>query len=395
MIAKLIPRLCTVSLSLLLVTPSQAHDVGAVSDMVEKAVKSVVSISTNKVAPHSSDHPPQFKEFFDRFKKSENSPASKQSEASSRKGGSQGTGFFIDTSGLVVTNSHIVANADKIAIKLTDGTELEAEIVGEDARTDIAVLRIKSAKTLTALAFGDSSKVRLAEPVFAIGNPFGLGASVSSGIVSALDRTTGQSNYTKFIQTDASINRGNAGGPLLNLAGEVIGLNTSILSPSGGSIGVGFAIPSNVVSTIAAKLVDHGQVERGWLGVQIQAVTKDLAEALKLDDTSGALIVRSVEGSPAEKAGLKAEDVVIEVNGKKIPAPRDLSRAIADLPVGERATVVVLRNAKRKTISVLLGKLPTATVKKPDNAPKEEKSISQKNGDRAPHSSVKELEKLD
>ncbi len=387
-------RLSAILLSLLIVSPVAAHDPSALSDMVEKAVSGVVSVSASKVAQDGSKTRPQlpegspFKKFFDQFPK-KNVPTD-----GSRPLKGTGSGFIIDAAGLVATNSHVVADADAVTVMLADGTKLTAEIVGQDPKTDIAVLRVKPPKPLTALAFGDSSKLRLAEQVIAIGQPFGLSASVSSGIVSGLNRNIGSGPYDDFIQTDAAINRGNAGGPLLNLAGEVVGMNTTTFSPSGGSVGIGFAIPSSLVSDIVDKLLKSGEVRRGWLGVQIQPITNELAESLQLSDTSGALVARAVADGPAASFGIKQGDVIIEVNGVKIPSPRDLSRAIADLPVGERATVVVLRNGKRKTMSIVLGELPTSATKKSDSATGQAQP-AEKSVDRLTKDTVKDLEKLD
>ncbi len=361
-------RLSATFLSLLIVSPVAAHEPNALSDMVEKAVLGVVSVSASKVAQEGGEIRPQlpegspFEKFFDQFPQ-KNLPTNR-----SRPLKGTGSGFIIDAAGLVATTSHVVADADAVTVVLADGAELAAEIVGQDPKTDIAVLRVKPPKPLIALAFGDSSKVRLAEQVIAIGQPFGLSASVSSGIVSGLNRNIGAGPYDNFIQTDAAINRGNAGGPLLNLAGEVVGMITTSFSPSGGSVGIGFAIPSNLVSNIVGKLSKSGEVRRGWLGVRIQQITKELAEALKISDTSGALVAGAVEDGPAASFGIKQGDVIIEVNGGTIPSPRDLSRAIADLAVGERVTVVVLREGKRKTMSIVLGELPTSSLKKSDSA---------------------------
>ena len=369
--------LTAIAVVALVVSPAAAHDPDAIPDMLEKVLPGVVTIQAAGPAKEAKNFPelPEGSPLNDFFK---NFPAKdKKPGAAPRPTKSQGSGFIFDASGLIVTNHHVIDSADTITVKLADGSEFPADVVGDDARTDIAVLRIKSPKPLAALQFGDSSKLRIGQQVIAIGNPFGLGASVASGIVSGLDRNLASGPYDHFIQTDAAINKGNAGGPLLDTVGQVVGMNTAIFSPSGGAVGVGFAIPSNFVADIAKTLADKGEVERGWLGVRIQGVTDDIAGAMGMTAPAGALVAGAETGGPADLAGMKAGDIVLEVNGEVVAGVRDLPRLVSALPPGERATFVVLRDGKRKTMSVVIGRLPTSSKppKKPPQAQKDESVI--------------------
>jgi serine protease Do len=278
-----------------------------------------------------------------------------------RKAQSLGSGFIIDAGGIVVTNYHVIENAEEIRVVLADETSFTAEVLGQDQKTDIAVLKIDPGDTkLTAVSFGDSDKLRVGDWVLAIGNPFGLGGTVTAGIVSARGRDIGNGPYDDFIQTDASINRGNSGGPLFNTDGDVIGINTAIYSQSGGSVGIGFAISSNLAERVAEQLIEFGQTRRGWLGVYIQEVTPDIAESLGLDDDIGALISSVNEDGPAAKGGIQPGDVVVEFDGKPIEKMRDLPRIVAETDIGAKVKVELFRQGKRETVTVTLGELEKA-----------------------------------
>ena len=276
-----------------------------------------------------------------------------------RRAQSLGSGFIIDASGLVITNNHVIDGADEINVILSDNTSIRAELVGTDARTDIAVLRIRTDRTLVAVPWGNSDEAGVGDWVLAIGNPFGLGGTVTAGIVSARGRDIRQGLYDDFIQTDAAINRGNSGGPLFNMRGEVVGINTAIYSPTGGSIGIGFSIPSNLARNIASQLAEGGRVRRGWLGVNIQQVTDEIAESLRVPNgTRGALIARAQEGGPAAAAGIRSGDVVLRFNGVEVRDMRALPRIVADTRVGSTAPVVLWRDGKEETVTITVGELP-------------------------------------
>ncbi len=272
---------------------------------------------------------------------------------------SLGSGFIIDSDGLIVTNHHVIEGATSVKAVLSDGSSLDAEVVGSDAKTDIALLRVKTEKDLSAVSFGDSSATEVGEWVIAIGNPFGFGGTVTAGIVSAINRNIG-GPYDAYIQTDAAINRGSSGGPLFNIKGEVIGVNTAIISPTGGSVGIGFAVPSATVQGVVSQLQQYGETRRGWLGVKIQIVTEDIAESLNLGEASGALIAEVIEGSPAEKGGLQAGDLITEFNGKAVKTMRDLPRMVAEAEIGSRARVRVVRDGRKRDFRVRLGRLEDA-----------------------------------
>ncbi|MGB0810793.1 MAG: Do family serine endopeptidase, partial [Candidatus Puniceispirillaceae bacterium] len=272
-----------------------------------------------------------------------------------------GSGFIIDSAGIVVTNNHVIENADEISVVLANDESFEAEVIGRDAKTDIAVLRIDPGDSkLTAVSFGDSDGLRVGDWVMAIGNPFGLGGTVTAGIVSARGRDIGSGPYDDYIQTDASINRGNSGGPLFNLEGEVIGINTAIFSQTGGSVGIGFAISANLATQVVSQLQDYGRTRRGWLGVFIQEVTEDIADSLGLEEAKGALIASVTETGPADEAGLQAGDVIIRFDGKEVSKSRDLPRIVAETPVEATVDVDVVRDGKMRTLSVTLGELEQA-----------------------------------
>lgn len=274
---------------------------------------------------------------------------------------SLGSGFVVDAEkGLIVTNNHVIKDASEIRVTFHDDTTLDAELVGSDDKTDIAVLRIKSDRALTAVKFGNSDVMRVGDWVVAIGNPFGLGGTVTAGIVSARQRDINAGPYDDFIQTDASINRGNSGGPMFNLKGEVIGINTAIYSPSGGSVGIGFAIPSNLAKPVIDQLVEFGKTRRGWLGVRIQSVTPDIAESLGLSDAHGALVASITAGGPAEGTDLKPGDIITGFNGRKIREMRELPRIVAETPIDKAVSLTFWRDGKEHTTKVTVGELESA-----------------------------------
>jgi len=374
--------------------PAQARGPEGIADVAEKVIDAVVNISTSQTveAKGGSNSMPQlppgspFEEFFDDFFKNRRGPGggSKGGDNNSgppRKTNSLGSGFIIDTSGVVVTNNHVIADADEINVILNDGTKIKAELVGVDKKTDLAVLKFKPTKPLVAVKFGDSDKLRLGDWVVAIGNPFSLGGTVTAGIVSAKNRDISSGPYDSYIQTDAAINRGNSGGPLFNLEGDVIGVNTLIISPSGGSIGIGFAVPSKTVAGVVDQLRQFGELRRGWLGVRIQSVTDEIAESLSIKPARGALVAGVDDKGPAKPAGIEPGDVVVKFDGKDVKDPKDLSRVVADTAVGKEVDVVVIRKGQEQTKKVTLGRLQDpekvqAAVKTDEPAP--EKPVTQK-----------------
>ena len=337
------------------------------ADLADKLLPSVVNISTTQTVKPDQEHersgrqfPPgsPFEEFFKDFFDKQNQRGEKP-EAKPRKATSLGSGFVIDPSGYIVTNNHVIADADEITVILHDDTNLKAEVVGRDNKTDVAILKVKTDKPLPAAKWGDSDKARVGDWVLAIGNPFGLGGSVTAGILSARQRDIQSGPYDDFLQTDAAINRGNSGGPMFNMDGEVIGINTAIYSPSGGSIGIGFAVPSNLAKAVAAELItepDH-QVHRGWLGVRIQAVTDEIAESLGLDKPKGALVASVNDNGPAQTGGIQPGDVILSFAGKSVPDMRHLPRLVAEETVGKTVPVTVWRKRQQTTLQVKLGKL--------------------------------------
>jgi len=344
--------------------PAFARGPEGIADVAEKVIDAVVNISTSQTIEAKGDShstmpqlPPgsPFEEFFDDFFK--NRRGGKGGDLAPHKTNSLGSGFIIDTSGIVVTNNHVIADADEINIIMNDGTKIKADIVGVDKKTDLAVLKFKPPRPLVAVKFGDSDKLRLGDWVVAIGNPFSLGGTVTAGIVSAKNRDISSGPYDSYIQTDAAINRGNSGGPLFNLDGDVIGVNTLIISPSGGSIGIGFAVPSKTVAGVVDQLRQFGELRRGWLGVRIQSVTDEIAESLNIKPARGALIAGVDDKGPAKPAGLEPGDVVVTFDGKDIKEPKDLSRIVADTAVGKEVDVVIIRKGQEETHKVTLGRL--------------------------------------
>jgi serine protease Do len=375
----------------LIAAPAAARGPDGIADVAEKVINAVVNISTSQTVDNHNNATPQlppgspFEEFFDEFFK--NRRNNQQGENQNRQNAphrvnSLGSGFIIDSSGIVVTNNHVIADADEVTVILNDGTRLKAEILGRDTKVDLALLRVKPEKPLTAVSFGDSEKLRLGEWVVAIGNPFSLGGTVTAGIVSARNRDINSGPYDNYIQTDAAINRGNSGGPLFNLEGEVIGINTAIISPSGGSIGIGFAVPSKTAVAVIDQLRQFGETRRGWLGVRIQQVTDDIAESLNIKPPHGALVAGVDEKGPAKPGGIEAGDVIVKFDGHDIHEMRDLPRVVADTPVGKDVDVVIVRKGKEENRTVKLGRLEdgekqAALTPKKDAAP-EEKSVVQK-----------------
>ncbi len=339
----------------------------SVADLAEPLLAAVVNISTSQTLKNSrggSSSPrlgvPEgspFQDFFDDFFNRQQEKNGSKPKSRARKVQSLGSGFVIDASGIIITNNHVIADADEITVNFTDGTKLIAELVGTDKKTDIAVLKVKPAKPLVFVRMGDSRKARIGDWVMAIGNPFGLGGTVTLGIVSAINRDIRSGPYDNFIQTDASINKGNSGGPLFNMDGEVIGINTAIISPSGGSIGIGFSTPSYLATNVITQLREFGETRRGWLGVRIQPVTDDIGESLGMSEAKGALIAGVTRGGPAEKSGVLPGDVILKFGDRDIPKMRDLPRIVAESPVGKAVDVVVLRKGKEVTIQVTLGRL--------------------------------------
>jgi serine protease Do len=344
-------------------TSSAARGPDTIADISERVIEAVVNISTSqKVETRNSPMPqlpndPQLDELFRDFFNRRGQGDPQNRERGPRRVNSLGSGFIIDPSGIVVTNNHVISEADEITVILNDGSRLKAEIIGRDQKTDLALLRVKPDKPLKAVTFGDSDKLRLGEWVIAIGNPFSLGGTVTAGIVSARNRDINSGPYDNYIQTDAAINRGNSGGPLFNLDGEVVGVNTAIISPSGGSIGIGFAVPSKTAMPVIEQLKQFGETRRGWLGVRIQQVTDEIADSLKINPPRGALVAGVDERGPAKPAGIEPGDVIVKFDGKDIKEMRDLPRVVADTPVGKQTPVVVIRKGKEETKTVTLGRL--------------------------------------
>ena len=325
------------------------------ADLAEKLMPSVVNISTTTiVTTQSNPFPFQFppgSPFEDMFKEF--------GTPQERKSSALGSGFIIDKKGVVVTNNHVIQGAEDIIVRVNGDKEYKAKVVGADPLSDIAVLQLETKETFIPVKFGNSDKARIGDWVIAIGNPFGLGGTVTSGIISARNRSIGLSRYEDYIQTDASINSGNSGGPLFDMNGDVIGINTAILGRSG-SIGIGFSIPSNSAKTVIDQLIEFGETKRGWLGVRIQDVTKEIAEVEQLDEPRGALVASVAEDSPSDKAGVKAGDIILEFNGEKIKEMKQLPIIVAKTEVGKKVSVKIWRNKKEITKQITLGRLETS-----------------------------------
>jgi serine protease Do len=330
------------------------------ADLVERVSPAVVSIRSETVTTESdSDNenlPAPFRNFFNQFGQGRH--------AQPHRAISAGSGFIIDKTGYIVTNNHVIDASKKITVTLPDKREFTAKLVGTDPSTDIALLKIKSDKPLPTVEFGDDKRLRVGDWVIAVGNPFGLSNSVTAGIVSSIGRDIGESSqqYTNFIQIDAPINRGNSGGPTFDLRGQVIGMNSMIFSPSGGSVGIGFAIPASLIHDVVAQLKEHGKVVRGWLGVEIQPVTPAIASAMGLKDDKGALVASVVPNSPAAKAGFQQGDVVTAIDGQGVDDSRDVVRRVAALTVGRSSTFTVSRQGKTDQVKVTIGQRPDEKV---------------------------------
>lgn len=344
----------------LMVSPAWARGSGiGFADLAEQLSPAVVNISTEQVVELPDQLGPDFQlpdtplgESFRDFLEDQNQ------NAPPRRMATLGSGFIIDASGIVVTNNHVIEKADEITVNLSDGTALVATVIGRDPKTDIAVLKVEPKEPLPFVEFGSSDATRVGDWVVAIGNPFGLGGTVTAGIVSARNREiAGGGPYADYIQTDASINRGNSGGPLFNLEGKVIGVNTAIYSPTGGSIGIGFAIPSDVVASVTTQLREFGEITRGWLGVRVQVVSDDIAQSMDLPEAKGALVAEVDPKSPAGKAGMMAGDLILTFDGKPIDRMRDLPRVVAETKVGARVPVIIVRKGKTKTVQVKVERL--------------------------------------
>jgi len=342
------------------------------ADLAEKLIPSVVNIASTQIIKTTSNpfknfqFPPgsPFEDMFKEF--------NRQTE---RKATALGSGFIIDRKGIVVTNNHVIQGAEDIIVSVNGSTEYKAKVIGTDPYMDLAVLQIVSDEKFETVSFGDSDKARVGDWVIAIGNPYGFGGTVTSGIISSRNRDIGLTRYDDFIQTDASINQGNSGGPLFNLDGEVIGINTAIWGPGqSGSIGIGFAIPSNSASHVISQLIEFGETKRGWLGVRIQEVTKEIAEVEKLKKPEGALVASVSENSPADKAGIKAGDIILEFDEKSVDTMRTLPKLVAQTKVGKRVTVKIWRNQKLISKRVLLGRLESSKEFKAENKPEPDTS---------------------
>ena len=369
--------------------PAAARGPDGISEVAEAVIDAVVNVSTKQTVDISVNGampqlPPgsPFEEFFEEFfknKRGQGGPGSQghpggQNGATPtpRRVNSLGSGFIIDASGLIVTNNHVISDADEVSVILNDGTTLKAEVIGRDQKTDLALLQVKPIAPLKAVKFGDSDKLRLGEWVIAIGNPFSLGGTVTAGIVSARNRDINSGPYDNYIQTDAAINRGNSGCPLFNLDGDVIGVNTAIISPSGGSIGIGFAVPSKTVVAVIEQLREFKEVRRGWLGVRIQQVSDEIAESLSIKPARGALIAGIDDKGPAKPAGIEPGDVVVKFDGKDIKEMRDLPKIVAETPVGKDVEVVIIRKGKEEKRTVKVDRL--------DDAEKKVAAVSKKDG---------------
>jgi serine protease Do len=346
------------SLSAPVAARAQSHGPESVADLAEPLLDAVVNISTSQNVktegkgpvppklPEGSPFQEFFKDYFDN-----------QKPEGGDKVSSLGSGFVIDPAGYVVTNNHVIEGADAIEVIFPNGSKLKATLVGTDTKTDLSVLKVEPKAPLKAVKFGDSRSMRIGDWVMAIGNPFGLGGSLTVGVISARGRNINAGPYDNFIQTDAAINKGNSGGPLFNMKGEVIGINTAIISPSGGSIGIGFAVPTELAQNIVQQLIEFGETRRGWLGVRVQPVTDDVAASLGMESAKGALISGVAKGGPVENGPIVAGDVVLKFDGKDIHEMRDLLRIVAESPVGKEVDVVVLRDGKEETLKVKLGQL--------------------------------------
>jgi serine protease Do len=333
------------------------------ADIAERLVPAVVNISTSQtitaddIPEFDLQFPPgsPFEEFFKEFMEKQGRLS--DGKQRKRKATSLGSGFIIDATGYVVTNYHVVQDADQITVILQDNTNLPAKVIGRDRKTDLALLKVDSKKPLTAVSWGDSDKIRVGDWIIAIGNPFGLGGTVTAGIISARARDINSGPYDDYLQTDASINRGNSGGPMFDMNGEVIGVNTAIFSPSGGSIGIGFAIPANMARNVIEQLKTTGHVRRGWLGVRIQTVTQEIADSLGIGKARGALVSSVTPDSPASRANLEPGDVIVSFDGKDVTEMHTLPRLVAESPVDKTVPLTIIRKGKEMALNVKVAEL--------------------------------------
>jgi len=341
--------------------PAAAQQTGprSVADLAEGLLGSVVNISTSqrvegrrrRAPTPEGDEDVPFQEFFDEFfERDEGRPDPRRVQ-------SLGSGFVVSADGVVVTNNHVIRDADEVIVNFADGRKLTAEVIGRDPKTDIAVLKVEPDAPLDPLDFAPSERLRIGDWVMAIGNPFGLGGTVTVGIISARNRNLRSGPYDDFLQTDAAINRGNSGGPLFDMDGNVVGINTAIISPTGGSIGIGFAIPSEIATRVIDQLVEYGETRRGWLGVRIQEVGEDIAESFGMETPRGALIAGVTEDGPAEAAGIRSGDIVLSFDGRDVESMRELPRIVAETEIGRRVDVVILRDGEEMTIPVDVAQL--------------------------------------
>ena len=371
--AALLACACVLSLQSIPFAPARAAAPAAVlpsfSAVVEASQPAVVTVQTATSmadaqlgeAPGSDTSEPPLRRFFQRFFGGGDPLRAPHPLPEGDEQGpvSLGSGFIIDPSGIIVTNFHVIEGADEITVTLDDGTELGAELVASDDKTDIAVLRVNAGRRLPTVRWGNSSAVKVGDWAIAIGNPFGLGASVSVGVISGKGRSINAGPYDDYFQIDAPINRGNSGGPLFDQQGRVIGINSAIFSPSGGNVGIGFAIPANQARAVVEALLDHGMVERGWLGVSIQQVTPAVAESLGLARARGAMVAEVNEGGPAARGGVQRGDVILEFDGTPIETVRDLTRSVAETAPGRRAHIRLLRDGGERTLTVQTGRYPS------------------------------------
>ncbi len=347
------------------VSPKQIAASGF-ADVVEKLIPAVVNISSIQVNKSNNvdlsflNDLPQghmFEDLRDRIQKNPNIVQNQAPQITS-----VGSGFLISSDGYIVTNNHVIESAKEITVSLSDGKKYKAKVLGSDKKTDLSLLKIDAEKALPFVEFGDSTKARIGDWIIIIGNPYSLGGSVSVGIVSANNRSLNQ--IDNFIQTDAAINKGNSGGPMFNMRGEVIGVSTALFSPSGGSVGIGFANPSSVAAPIIAQLKESGEVVRGWIGVSVQNISEEFAKSLAIQKARGAFVIEVVSGSPAYKSGIIQGDVILQLGDKEINDMKELPRIVAKHPVGKKLTVLILRNGETKSLEVEIGQMPEVSVKK-------------------------------
>lgn len=373
------------------------------ADLAEKLMPAVVNVSissTMKKPPPQMQGKPfegPFQDFFEDFLNRQNRRGGqnrdqnrdqnkngeknlKRDESPKRKIASLGSGFVIDPSGIIVTNNHVIEDADEITVTFPNGDKFPATLIGRDKKIDLAVLQIKADKPLPFVTFGDNKQSRVGDWVIAIGNPFGLGGSLSAGVISAINRDIQSGPYDSFIQTDAAINRGNSGGPLFNMDGQVIGVNTAIISPTGGSVGIGFSIPADLAVNVIDQLREFGETRRGWLGVRIQTVTDELAEGLNMDKPSGALISEIFPDGPAAVGGIKQGDVILSFNKKPVREMRDLPRIVAETEIGDKVAVDVWRRGKKIRKSVIVGRLEEAEAKQAGKNSEKKPSVKPTDG---------------